>query len=265
MWWNTQWIPLIEERYWKRPTCGLVRCQVGEMFRVSGDVARFLPGGMRAGRKSSSTSCAKWPAPICHWWQSASAWPSETDSLLWKKGTNEVIVLRVLPSNLSASETSVTILFLWLVVLGHSPEKRSLYIPIDKRNLPSWKREEKRPLESGNGKGGNIQPAPSPSSCEEKSEWPDRLGEISHQWLRNLILPPSLSWWTLRSFDTYSRSKCRHSPSVESNPSRSSGYKWPPLFLSPEDKLIASQSRAMPALKHVFIYRYICILKKITL
>lgn len=37
MWWNTQWIHLIEERYWERPTCGLVSCQVGEMFSVPGE------------------------------------------------------------------------------------------------------------------------------------------------------------------------------------------------------------------------------------
>lgn len=80
--------------------------------------------------------------------------------------------------------------------------------------------EEKRPLE-WKQKGGNIWPAPSPSSCEEKSEWPDRLGEIFHQLLRNQILPPTLLRWTQQTSDTHSRcTKCSHRPSVESNPSR---------------------------------------------
>lgn len=108
-------------------------------------------------------------------------------------------------------------------MLGHSPEKRSLYIPIDKRNLLTWKREEKRPFESGNGKEEKLNQYHLPPGVKKSQS--DRTG-----WVRFLIScwetdPPSFSltmstvklWHALKIQDTSQVRNPTHRDNLDTN------------------------------------------------
>lgn len=199
------------ERCWERLACRLVRCQVGAMVGVSQGVT-FCTIPLKAWQRwKSSTSCVRWPAPICHSLQLVSAWPSQTDSLLCReKNGKEIKLLCSLYIYIHQPLTTTQPLVIDTVscVRSLTLEKEPLHSHWLQKPAVRKETEEKTLKETVN-KEEPFNPHHhshlryhATLQLWRKSESPHWFGRISH-WQLSLLPPPNEYKGSF--FDTYLR------------------------------------------------------------